>query len=225
MNKRGTGALAAGIAAAVLGGMSMPASAAVPAGWTTSTAQAGYVVPGQALRDLAAGWTQPKVSCSKTDTFARIQVGLTSAHGRVVVGTAVNCVAGKPVGYLVGNMFGNKRVSPGDHVSVTMDYYRGSFEVEVSNDTQGWGIGTAVEATGGPRMTHARFAVLSKSTEAGTAPLTDFGRVTFDGCTVGGDPIADRDPQGFKMVDDDGSLRAVPGSIDGDAFTVSWKRH
>src|SRR6478735_5696916 len=137
---------------------------------------AGYVVTGLSLHSLTAGWTEPTVSCSSGPSYARIVAGLSSTHGRVVVGTTFNCVDGKPVGQLVGNVFGHRTVSAGDHMTLTMDYYRGSYDVEIDDDTAGWGQGAAVDATGGPRMIHANFVVRSKAASGRSLPLANFGK-------------------------------------------------
>ncbi len=116
--------------------------------------RAGYVVTGTSLHDLKAGWTQPRITCTSDATYAKVRLALSSAHLQYSAGTTFNCVNGKAIGYFWTNVGGgHRRVVPGDHMSLSMNYVRGSVELDISDDTQGWGLGIAGTGTGGPRMT------------------------------------------------------------------------
>lgn len=129
---------------------------------------------------------------------------------------------GKAVGYFWTNVVGgHSRVFPGDHMSLSMNYGRGSLELVVSDDTQGWGQGVDLDGSGGPRMTRATFVVQAGS---GDSSLTKFGRVAFDGCRLDYQKLGAQNPQRLVMKTSEGAVRAAPSAItaDGD-FSVAWK--
>ena len=225
-----------------------------------STNWAGYAVqakPGQTFDSVTASWVEPAmaVACGSPGTnpsLVTFSAGLdgfgngTQEHA----GTAMQC-AGRPgtapafkeTAYYetcVGlhcttvRLFGAFPLQAGDLITVEVTFADGAYTFTLQNDRTDQTF-TATLADNGGTRTSAE-AVVDVPVPAGTAPLLNFGKVTFEHfkahADASGDENADSEgddedghskPVAITMSGPKGDVRAQPDARHGNHFSVDWK--
>jgi len=229
-------ALSGAISAASL---SSPASAAVFNGnvqgfshvfHSTSSNWSGYAATGTKFTKVSATWTQPAVSCGSQTTYSSFWVGLDGDGSNSVeqTGTEADCSGGRPVYSSWYEMYPkypvnfSNPVSPGDVFQASVTYNgSGKFVLVLTDRTKGWSH--TVNATlNNPALASAEVIAEAPSSGSGVLPLANFGTVGFSGSAANGSSLASFSPDKITMASGS-TTKAVPGSISGGSFSVSWK--
>lgn len=195
--------VAAGMATIALA-IAPSASADVSATSSVSANWAGYratTQDGSGFTRVTGSWTEPSANCSSTAGHASFWVGLGgSSDGSGALeqaGTAVDCDdAGNATHSAWYELLPappvqlDLKVSPGDHMSASVDVHGSSVTITVSNATTGQHVTkTAAMTDTQPDVTSAEWIAEAPSqcdSSGGCEPLplADFGKVGFTNATA-----------------------------------------
>lgn len=197
---------------------------------------AGYVETANApYSTVSAHWTVPTITGSTSSTaFVSFWVGIDGYGNNTVeqAGILITNPTGGGNTYAAWVEFYNAAeewwspahypVSAGDSfsASVTWNPATSFFDVIMADTTKGW---TYTEAKSGAAATAETattpaLASIEIIVEGSTSPLADFGSVTFTSVTPMTSPI--------PLTEVNGSTtRATPGTLAGNAFTVTWNHY
>ena len=198
----------------------------------TSTNWSGYAVGGTNATHVIGSWTQPPASCSPGEnSWSSPWVGIDGDTSNTVeqIGTDTDCSGGTPSFYAWYEMYPkrlftiNIPVRAGDSFTGEVTYASGSFVLKLTNNTTGSSFQTT-QASKKAKRTSVEWVMEGPS----NGLLTNFGSVGFTGstATIGGQTgnlgsFAGAQP--ITMVNGQGVPRAVPSSVSGGSFSVSWQ--
>jgi hypothetical protein len=213
-----------------------------------STNWAGYAVNSTvgAVTEVQANWTMPKFHghCSGSFNYsaAAFWVGIDGVNSKTVeqIGTAIECLAFLGSGsvsyfawyelYPAGLTMLSLNVSPGNHLSASVQYYPSTsiFVLSISDLTNGQS--TSVSAGNlSVNRSSAEWVAEAPSSFGGVLPLVDFGTVPFTGAyaTISGSHKAAGafHPWDIRMVNTAGTAtKAYPTNLahGGTSFKVIW---
>jgi hypothetical protein len=200
----------------------------------TSTNWSGYAVGGTNATHVIGTWTQPAPNCSAAEnSWSSPWVGIDGNASNTVeqIGTDTDCSNGAPSYYAWYEMY------PKSLVLISIPIAAGnSFTGEVTGNSSGTFVlkltnnstGTTFQTTQTSKRTK-RNSVEWVMEGPSTGLLTNFGSVGFTGAaaTISGQTaslgsFANATP--ITMVTSKSSIpRAVPSSVSGGAFSVSWQ--
>jgi ABC-type sugar transport system substrate-binding protein len=216
-------ALAATLALAALTLGSTAAGTATAAAQSTASDWAGYAATGATYTSVSAGWDEPRLTCTQTDSSAAFWVGLDGMSSDTVeqAGTEAECVSGRAE-YAAWYEFYPQipvtlagTVSAGDAMSVTVSSTAGDvFTVTVKDTTAGWSSTTKHTFTEAARSSAE--VVAEVPTSGGVLPAAS-GSVTFTAAKVDGAALGAADPTEFNGTDI--SCGPLTG---GTKFTCTW---
>jgi hypothetical protein len=214
-------------------GATRPATA--QAAGAESTGWAGYELSGAdgAFSSVAASWTEPGATCVKGDQDVAFWVGLDGVSSDSVeqIGTEADCTSGTAsyLGwyemYPASPVYFSNAVAPGDVLtaSVTFSGTR-TYTLVLADATRGWTRTVTQQETGLARSS-AEVVTSGPGADSSTPELTDFGKVTYTGCTVNGTSMGTQSPVKVTMVDDKGNVMVLPGAMtSAGKFTSTWER-
>ena len=198
---------------------------------STSGNWSGYAATGGGFTSVAAGWTQPAVTCRSQTTYSSFWIGLDGDGSSSVeqIGTEADCSGGRPVYSAWSEMYPDgpvnlsNPISPGDAMRASVAYGgSGRFTLVLTDRTKGWSH-TINAHLDNPAPASAEVIAEAPSGSAGVLPLSDFGTVTFGGATANGAALSSFRPDPITMANG-GTPKAVPGPISaaGD-FSVTWR--
>lgn len=223
-------AAAVGLVTAALCAVGIPAVASPPGDTVPSLNHAGYGVTADAVHRVVAGWTQPKVTCGASTSYADFRISFAHGVHPVALGTAAECHHGVATYYAWESAGGRRQrldevVRAGDVMQASLMTTRSGISTSIDDQTQGWGEGSGSGGSGGPpQMTRATFGVFARSGSAGVLPLAHFAPAEFTKATVNKAPLAGPDARRFTMRDVAGGVKAVASQLgDGGSFDVTWR--
>jgi hypothetical protein len=116
-------------------------------------------------------------------------------------------------------------VEPGDFITASVSMTNGTYYMNMS-DSRGtnntiWTTPTVIAS--GPNLdNHSAEAIMEDPTDNNgqQLPLADFGRVSFDGVSVDGNPIGSTNPTEF-MIRPNPGINISPIGANGDNFTIN----
>ena len=197
---------------------------------SSSANWSGYAATGGGFTSVAAGWTEPGVTCRSQNTYSSFWIGLDGDGSSSVeqIGTEADCSGGRPVYSAWYEMYPKAPVavpgpvSPGDAIHATVVYGgSGRFTLTIADRTKGWSH-SYVQNLGNPALASAEVIAEAPSDAAGVLPLSDFGTVAFTGATANGAALGSFHPDPITMADG-GTTKATPGPLSGSGdFTVTW---
>lgn len=225
--------LAAGIAAVVVLGGARSAMAA-PAG-VDSNSWAGYYLSGadDAFTSVSASWTEPAATCTSGDQDVAFWVGLDGISSDSVeqIGSQADCTSGTAsyAGwydmYPAAPVYLSNVLKPGDALTASVTFSgTKTYTLVLADSTQGWSK-TATAAEAGLARSSAEIVTSGPGASGSSPTLTDFGKITYTGCTVNGTSIGTQSPVKVTMVDDKGNVMVLPGAMtSAGKFTNTWER-
>ncbi len=237
--------LVAGALAGVVGGSGPALALARPAlgrpaltlaGDVSSASWGGYYLSGAAgaFSSVAAGWTAPAAACVAGSQFASFWVGLDGVSSASVeqVGTEADCAGGKATYFGWYELypaapvdFGNK-IAPGDAMTASVTFSgTETFTVVLKDTTAGWSH-TVTQNDAGAQRSSAEVVTSAPAGVGGSGiKLTDFGKVTYSGCTVNGVSMGTQDPVKVVMTDGSGNVMVTTSAMTAAGkFTNTWQR-
>jgi len=225
--------LAAGIAAVVVLGGARSAMAA-PAG-VDSNSWAGYYLSGAdgAFTTVSASWTEPTAACTSGDEDVAFWVGLDGISSDSVeqIGSQADCTSGTAsyAGwydmYPAAPVYFSNVLRPGDALTASVTFSgTKTYTLVLADSTQGWSK-TATVAEAGLARSSAEIVTSGPGASGSSPTLTDFGKITYTGCTVNGTSMGTQSPVKVTMVDDKGNVMVLPGAMtSAGKFTNTWER-
>jgi hypothetical protein len=226
-------------ACAVTGGAPSALAATRPAtaqaAGAESTGWAGYELSGAdgAFSSVSASWTEPGATCVKGDQDVAFWVGLDGVSSDSVeqIGTEADCTSGTAsyLGwyemYPASPVYFSSPVKPGDALSASVTFSgTRTYTLVLADATQGW-TKTVTQQEAGLARSSAEVVTSGPGADASTPELTDFGKVTYTGCTVNGVSLGTQSPVKVTMVDDKGNVMVLPSAItSAGKFTNTWER-
>jgi hypothetical protein len=199
----------------------------------TSTNWSGYTVDGAGASSVVGSWIQPSATCSgRENSWSSPWVGIDGDTSNTVeqTGTDADCVSGKPYYYAWYEMYPKGTVvipkitlTPGDSITGTVSYVKGSFVLTLTDNTTGASYSTTQQSSNAQRSS---VEWIMEGPSKGL--LTDFGSVSFSGAsaTIGAQTgaLGSFATNPLTMVTGKGAARATPSTITGtNAFGVTWK--
>jgi Peptidase A4 family len=207
---------------------------------------AGYIVrplPRSAqdgsVSDIKAQWIIPAVSCSPSETYSAVWIGIDGQGDRTVeqIGTSQDCANGQPNYYAWMELYPRPArdavglaIQPGDMVSAEVQFTAdGQFQLSLTNLSNG-GNFSVTRAVPGARRRTAEW-IAEAPYFHGILALANFGTVQFSNASVTmrghAGPITDRAWQsiGTVMASAAGVVKAQPyvPINNGSIFDVVWK--
>jgi peptidase A4-like protein len=198
----------------------------------TSTNWSGYAVGGSGATHVLGSWTQPAATCSAGEnSWSSPWVGIDGNASNTVeqIGTDTDCSSGQPYYYAWYEMYpkplnliGSVPVNPGDHFTAEVTASGGSFLLKLTNTTRNKTF-QITQSSKKARRNSVEWIMEGPS----SGLLTNFGSIPFSSATatIGGTSAtlgSFSNAQPITMVNSKGDQRAVPGSVSGDAFGVTW---
>src|SRR5215472_12500128 len=193
---------------------------------------AGYAAISGHYTRVSAKWTEPKVNCTSTTSYASFWVGLDGYGSSTVeqTGSDSDCQGGSPTYYAWYEMYPkfpviiSHPVLPGDAMSASVAAgTNSSFKLVISDLTQGWTFQTT-KTLSSARLASAEAIAEAPSSQSGVLPLANFGTMFFSSTMVNGNSIGSFNPVKIVMVTPKGTVKAQPSALSGGtAFSVTWK--
>jgi Peptidase A4 family len=208
---------------------------AVTAGGLDSSGWAGYELSGAsgAFSSVSASWTQPAATCTKGDQDVAFWVGLDGVSSDSVeqIGTETDCASGS------ASTFGWYEMYPADPVNFTNPVKAGDvltasvtfsgtnkYTLVLSDATESW-TKTVTKAESGLARSSAEVVTSGPGAAGGSTTLTNFGKITYTGCTVNGTSMGGQSPVKVTMVDEKGLVMVSPTAMTAAGkFTNTWER-
>jgi Peptidase A4 family len=222
--------IVAGALGIVLLGLPGSALASTPA--ATSTGWAGYYLSGAngAFSSVSATWTVPTAKCVAGDQYAAFWTGLDGVASDSVeqVGIDADCTS-KTASYLgwydmypADPVYFSNAIAAGDSMSASVTFSGAdTYTLKLADSTADWSH-TVTENESGLARSSAE-VVTEGPGSAGI--LTDFGKITYAGCTVNGTSMGTQDPTAVTMVDASGKVMVSTSTITAAGkFTNTWLR-
>ncbi len=192
-----------------------------------------------AVSTVAGTWTVPAVSCTATDTYSSVWVGIDGYSNGTVeqTGTEQDCRGGLPVYYAWYEMypkFGYRvslAVKPGDVIRGSVAYTgKNAFTLTLQNLTTGASYSTVQRSPQAQRQS-AEWIAEAPSSSGGVLPLANFGTTQISNATATINGVSGTisswafDP--ITMVTSTGVVKAVPSSLSGGGttFSVAWQHN
>jgi Peptidase A4 family len=225
--------LAAGITAVVVL-TGAPSALAASAG-VDSGSWAGYYLSGAdgAFTSVSASWTEPAAACASGDQDVAFWVGLDGISSDSVeqIGSQADCTSGTAsyAGwydmYPAAPVYFSNVLKPGDALTASVTFSgTKTYTLVLTDSTQGW-TKTATVAEAGPTRSSAEIVTSGPGASGSSPTLTDFGKITYTGCTVNGTSMGTQSPVKVTMVDDKGNVMVLPGAMtSAGKFTNTWER-
>lgn len=198
----------------------------------TSRNWAGYAAAGGAgaFTSVAASWTEPRVACTATNTFASFWVGLDGDGTNTVeqTGTEADCNGGNAAHqgwfemFPAAPVFYDNPVEPGDAMSASVVANGGGeFTLTLTDSTRSWKQVTT-QTSDAAQLGSAE--VITEAPSDGTVlPLSNFGTASFTDVTADNTAIGNENPSALTMVSADNVTEATPSALTaGNAFSVTW---
>jgi hypothetical protein len=191
---------------------------------SVSVQWSGYAVTGGRTTQAAASFRVPMVHCTG-NANASFWVGLDGIRSRTVeqAGVQALCRSGKAVYSAWSQFYPDPAedypvvVRAGDAVGVRVTCDEtGTAVLEL---TVNGAVYTTTKSVPGARLASAE--VIAEQSGAVGDPLSPFDPVTFTGVQLGGVPLAESGAHTLDMLDVHGRLRALPGAVVDDGFTVT----
>ncbi len=249
--------------ASVAGFAAVPAAAgaSVTQQQATSENWSGYVAGNASgsgkFSAVSGSWVEPSVSCSSGSGYDAFWVGLggTSQQTQALeqVGTQAQCGDGSSSGAAVhfawyelvpaGPVKLNVAISPGDHVSASVEVSGSNVTVSLQDTTSGQSATKTLQMSD-PDTSTADWiaeapAACDQTGDCQVLPLANFGSVNFSSATATANghtgPISDSawsaqpvqmaSGSGFVSTGGTSQAGAIPGSLstDGSSFSVAWQ--
>jgi hypothetical protein len=196
----------------------------------TSNNWSGYAAQGSTYTSVSSSWTEPSVSCN-TNGIVAFWIGLDGWGSSTVEqdGTGVDCSSGSPQHFAWWETYPanaiqeySDPVSPGDSMTSTVtDEGNGTYEMDLTDNTQGWTENNPVSASG----QDASAEIIAEAVTSGSSvtQLPDFGSVSFSGSQIDGATMESAGAQAIDMTDSSGNVIASTGASDGQGdFTVTY---
>ena len=200
-----------------------------------STGWAGYELSGGdgAFSSVSASWTEPGATCVKGDQDVAFWVGVDGVSSDSVeqTGTEADCTSGTAsyLGwyemYPASPVYFSNAVEPGDGMSASVTFSgTRTYTLVLADATQGW-TRTVTQQEAGLARSSAEVVTAGPGADSSTPELTDFGKVTYTGCTVNGTSMGTQSPVKVTMVDDKGNVMVLPSAMtSAGKFTNTWER-
>jgi peptidase A4-like protein len=207
-------------------------SLALVAAGAESNSWAGYYLSGGdgAFTSVSAKWTAPTATCVKGEQEAAFWVGLDGISSDSVeqIGTEADCTSGTASYFGWYEMYPappvdfSNVIEPGDALTASVTFSgTDTYTLVLTDSTQDWSHKVVDKESGLARSSAE--VVTSGPGESGT--LTNFGTVTYTGCTVDGISMGTQNPVKVTMVDAKGNVMVLPSTMTGAGkFTNTWER-
>ncbi len=208
---------------------------AVTAGGLDSSGWAGYELSGAigAFSSVSASWTEPSATCTKGDQDVAFWVGLDGVSSDSVeqIGTETDCTSGSAstLGwydvYPADPVYFSNTLDAGDVLTASVTFSgTKTYKLVLADATQGWTKTITVSETGLARSS-AEVVTSGPGAAGGGTTLTNFGKITYTGCTVNGTSMGGQSPVKVTMVDEKGLVMVSPGAMTAAGkFTNTWER-
>jgi peptidase A4-like protein len=201
----------------------------------TSGNWAGYAATGSTYNQVSTSWTEPAVNCAQSPAYAHSSFwdGFDGLNNGTVeqAGSTSDCDLGTASYYAWYEAYPNPQVQipdpvqPGDAMSSNVQFASlpagPTYEITVTDATQGWTYTTDQVVTGATR-TSVEVIAEAPLGQFGQWPLADFGSVTFTGSTVDGQPFGALSPSQIDMAQSGVPEADTSALLGGTAFTVDW---
>jgi hypothetical protein len=198
----------------------------------------GYADTGKAYKTVTASWTEPKASCTSTNSLAAFWVGIDGYSSSSVEqdGTLIECDGGSAFYFSWWEMYPSndvqvvgESVKAGDHISASVVRSGTSYTLKVTDSTHPANSFSTTQSCSCAN-TSAEWIAEAPSDSSGVVPLAHFSKFTVTGATVKttskSGVISSFTDHEITMVDSSGDVEAQPSALNssGNSFSVTWKR-
>jgi hypothetical protein len=205
-----------------------------------STNWAGYADTGSSFSRVSASWTEPSVSCSRSQTqLAAFWVGIDGFSSSSVEqdGTLIECVRGVASQFTWWEIFPVNSVqvvgsslASGDAITSTVTRSGTSYTMTVTDSTHPANSFTTTQTFAGGANSSAEWIAEAPSGSGGIFPLANFhtwnaaNASVTQGSTSG--VISSFTDDEITMVNSSGAVKAQPGALNsaGNGFPVTFVR-
>jgi hypothetical protein len=198
----------------------------------------GYADTGKAYKTVTASWTEPKASCTSTNSLAAFWVGIDGYSSSSVEqdGTLIECDGGTAFYFSWWEMYPSndvqvvgETVKAGDHISASVVRSGTSYTLKVTDSTHPANSFSTTQSCSCDN-TSAEWIAEAPSDSSGVVPLAHFSKFTVTSATVKttskSGVISSFTDHEITMVDGSGNVEAQPSALNssGNSFSVTWKR-
>jgi hypothetical protein len=198
----------------------------------------GYADTGKAYKTVTGSWTEPKASCTSTNSLAAFWVGIDGYSSSSVEqdGTLIECDGGSAFYFSWWEMYPSndiqvvgETVAAGDHISASVVRSGTSYTLKVTDSTHPANSFSTTQSCSCAN-TSAEWIAEAPSDSSGVVPLAHFSKFTVTGATVKttskSGVISSFTDHEITMVDSSGDVEAQPSALNssGNSFSVTWKR-
>jgi hypothetical protein len=164
-------------------------------GTLKSTNWAGWADSTGTFTSVTASWVEPVVTCPTSGAVSAIWAGLDGLTDGSVeqAGTIAECSGSSASHAVWWEMYPTnavqivKNINPGDHITVTVSFASGQFQLKLQDSTNTAGSFTKTESCGAGvtcSRASAEWIVEAPSARSGILPLADFGKATVTGAAA-----------------------------------------